>query len=111
MPLGLVPLLFHFGGSRFKDEDMPRFLEYMRNPGAGRMPADLRAFLREWEVLDPKPGAGERNKVREWRERCERGSERRGARVGVGPEGIRLGALASTPVEENEHGCLRRPGD
>ena len=67
---------------RFKDEDMPRFLEYMRNPGAGRMPAHFRAFLKEWEVLNPKPGDGERNKVREWRERCERGSPQAGAAGG-----------------------------
>jgi hypothetical protein len=58
---------------RFRDDIMPRFLAYMRDPRGRPMPADLRRVLAEWEVLDAKPSEGARDKVREWRERCSNG--------------------------------------
>ena len=58
---------------RFRDDIMPRFLEYMRNPGGKPMPDDLRRELAKWEVLSPSPSKGGRDKVAEWRKRCVHG--------------------------------------
>ena len=53
---------------RFKDEKMPRFLSYTRNPSGQAMPDDLKAMLSDWAVNDPY---GE--KVQKWRDRCASG--------------------------------------